>query len=310
MVKKYQTKKKNKHNDKLDKKYKEIYQKKYNEEKQKNEHKYLDILFKDMLVEFIKLHYPNLDSRDDRRKYLLDNIVSEILIFLRSGTSYRYFRSNIKRSSLNYYIRFFSKTNLFNKFYEYLYSKYSEKNNCDNLKYLYTDTSFIINLNCLHKFTERNKYIKNKHSIKLSLLTDKNGIPIDIEFVKGNKNDSPLLREHIEKKANMINGNKYKKNKRYKRYFMADAGYDSKESRNILEELGLVVIIPTNKRNNTSISKLSEQEKKLYKKRIRIENTFSKFKLFRRVRMLNERLLSTFKSLSYLAFSRILFSII
>ena len=91
---------------------------------------------------------------------------------------------------------------------------------------------------------------------------------------------------------------------------MADAGYDSKESRNILEELGLVVIIPTNKRNNTNISKLSEQEKKLYKKRIRIENTFSKFKLFRRVRMLNERLLSTFKSLSYLAFSRILFSII
>ncbi|ARF10377.1 hypothetical protein Hokovirus_1_256 [Hokovirus HKV1] len=130
-------------------------------------------------------------------------------------------RSKLSRSSLNYYVNFFAKNNIFNKFYTYLYEKYSDKQKNDKLKYLYTDTSFIINHNCLHEYVERNKYIKNKFSIKLSLLTDVNGIPIDIQFVKGNLHDSPLIEKHFKEVKCNLDSNKYKNVNRHKRYFMA-----------------------------------------------------------------------------------------
>jgi len=59
-------------------------------------------------------------------------------------------------------------------------------------------------------------------------------------FVKGNRHDSPLLREHIKNmKANKkLNALKYKKSKHFKQYFMADAGYDGKENLKTLIDNG------------------------------------------------------------------------
>ena len=307
MVKKERIKKRNKQNNKKDNKNKEKEKQKRKMQYETRNHENLDKIFINMLEEYIFLKYPNLNKKTPSRKYFLNEILREILFFIRSGSSYRLCRSTIKRSSLNNYVNFFSKNKIFINFYNHLYNLYSEKDKEEKLSYVYTDTSFIINSNCLHKYVERNKYIKNKFSIKLSLVTDSNGIPINMQFVKGNLHDSPLIKKHFEEIKNSLDK---KEEHKTKKYFMADAGYDSKENRSFLQNKGFEVLIPHNKRNGKIIRKFNEEEKKLYKNRIRIENTFSKFKLFRRVKQIYEKNIDTYIQLSYLVMARIMHSII
>lgn len=268
-----------------------------------------------LLCEYIKIEYPQIfvNTRGNR-KHSIEVIITEIFEFLKSGTSYKSHQGKLKKTTLNNYVIFFTKANIYQRFYWHLHKKYATKNLADNLKNQSTDTSFIVNQYGLEADTARNPFMKNKNCIKISLVVDANGVPFDIKFVKGNRNDGPLLREHINEMTFNTNTKKYINSNRFKQTFMADAGYDCIENVTLLKEKGYHVIIPINKRNTkeevSQTSKMTEKDKETYKKRTIVENKFSNYKQFRRVAKIYDRCKKNYESFAHLALSKLLFNLL
>lgn len=232
------------------------------------------------------------------QKYDLNLIINEIIYFLQSGITYRHYRGELNCKTLNKHVLFFAEKEIFKNVYEQLYKKYLKKKKYTKLKYQSIDTSFIMNKNGKQKLG-RNKYFKNKRCYKLSFIVDSLGMPNSIHIDAGNINDA---------KIGLINFNKLftciKQIDIYKKaYMFADKMYDSKEFRKKCKQNNYKPIIDYNKRNTKNkklIKKLSKTEKKIYKKRIKVENTFSLIKKYRRLDKILDSYLSTYKSFIYL----------
>ena len=136
---------------------------------------------------------------------------------------------------------------------------------------------------------ERNKYFKNKKCVKLSVLTDINGIPLSTIIKSGNVSDVNFVYTHIKapwkiRQSLIFQGalKEFNNNKQYKKInvpllLLADKGYDSNNIRLFLYNNNIDSIISYNKRNTkdpTKIKHLTREQKKIYSKRIKIENFF------------------------------------
>jgi transposase len=161
------------------------------------------------------------------------------------------------------------------------------------------DSTTIYNKNGINKVA-RNKFFKNKKSTKVSLLTDSNGFPLSIFFMKGNYHDNCMFKKHI-KDAHVLLPNRNLK-------VLADKAYSSSENYNFLDSNNIKHIIPP--RKNMKINKTYQYDKKEYTKRIKIEHIFSRFKMIRRVNERQDKLLRNYKGFSLLAFSIIGINII
>jgi len=103
--------------------------------------------------------------------------------------------------------------------------------------------------------------MKNKNCNKVSIITDKKFIPIDMQIFKGNVNDSKILQQQM----NIIVENKDNIN-----YLFADKGYCSRITRDILNKNNIYPIIDYNNRNTKDKTKkkyLTKKELKLYTKK-------------------------------------------
>ena len=143
-----------------------------------------------------------------------------------------------------------------------------------------TDTQFICNKLANHNDVGRNKYYKGKNGIKLSTLVDRTGISIASNFHKGNCYDSKLYLPLLEKSEQIIEANKYKKSKKFKRNLLADSGYDDEKIRDSNKQKNIRSIIPYNKRNTKNKEllkkkKLNQIEKIIIKHRHIVENSYS-----------------------------------
>ena len=256
------------------------------------------------IQKYIENKWPNkYNFSHFNQKYELNILIKEILYILKTGISWRNYRGNIKWFSLYSHFSFFSKNNVFFECYKLLINKYYNNKKATKLKYQFTDTSFIQNMFGVNKIA-RNKYFKNKKVNKLSFWTDKDGIPISILVKKGNIHDLQFVNEHLNTLLIVTNTHKYKNNNRFKQYLMADKGYDSKKIRKQLSDFGYTVIIPYNKRNTKNINKinkLTNKFKKLYKKRIRVENIFCYIKKYRRINLRYEKNINIYISFLFLA---------
>jgi len=130
-----------------------------------------------------------------------------------------------------------------------------------------------------------------KHATKISLLTDKNGLPIDVSFGKGNRHDGSFLSDHL-------------KNTRYRRkkIINLDKIYASLELRRNLRRSGTFVNMKT--RANDYIRKIGPKfrlKEDKYKVRFLIEKTFSWIENFKRCKYRIDYLLSSYKAFIYLA---------
>lgn len=268
-----------------------------------------DELFINLLCEFVNSKFKNRFTKVKKsRKYDIKVVLSEIVYFLKSGVSYKNYRGVISKSTLNYYVNLFTSTHTFSEFYWYFYNKYSKIDTYDKLKYLSCDTSFVINYCGLNECVGRNPLMKGKNCIKISLVTDKNGFPIDVKICKGNESDSPLLRKHFEELKVDTKSNIMSRNNRYRPYLMADAMYDAKESREMLKNKGYIVLIPGNRRKTgKEAKKFTNTEKIIYKRRNIIENTFAKIKQYRRLNRLYDKNMYVYFDLLHLSLSRLIF---
>ena len=62
--------------------------------------------------------------------------------------------------------------------------------------HFYIDSTIIYNKYGINKIG-RNKFYKNKNTTKISLMTDINGFPLSIFFMKGNYHDNSVFNKHI-----------------------------------------------------------------------------------------------------------------
>lgn len=143
--------------------------------------------------------------------------------------------------------------------------------------------------------------------MKLSIIVETNGIPISIVIETGNVHDSKIFTKNINELIYDPKSLKYKNNNRYKQYFLADAGYDSRAIREELTSRGYKVFIPKNKRGTKIASKVStKEEKRIYKKRMIVENMFSRIKQYRRLNNIYEKNVGSYKSYLYFTLSKII----
>ncbi len=227
-------------------------------------------------------------SKQSHSKYDIDTIINDIIYVLKTGVSWRALRSPIHWQSVYYHFKRFVKMNIFTKLFKMIRNKFISKNN----KVLIIDSSFIGNKNGKNLLS-RNKYYKNKNCAKLSCVTDINGLPLSIIVNRGTIHDTQFFNRHlldIPKQFHNI-------------ILLGDKGYVSKKIRNELSKYDSSLMTL----NKSNMIVRYPFNKALYKKRIRVENTFQKFKANKRIQLRYDSYHSTYLSFVYLAATIILF---
>ena len=228
-----------------------------------------------------------------KQKYSIDFILAHIIYLLKYNFSWRTLGS-VHSNIYKHYIKL-QTINTFKNTYIALLKKYLQKTKFKNLSKVYTDTTFIINKKGTN-FMGRNKYMKNKNCNKVSIITDKKFIPIDIQIFKGNVNDSKILQKQMKIIL---------ENKDYVNYLFADKGYCSKITKEILNKNNIHPIIDYNNRNTKDKTKkkyLTKNELKLYIKRIYIEHLFGNYKYYPKLGQRYEQKIHNYEGLMYLHF--------
>lgn len=231
-------------------------------------------------------------------KYSLNLIIQEILFFLKSGSSWNIFRSPINNKTLFWHYSRFVKNNVFFRLFEKIKNSYLKKYiTNDNL--IFIDSTTIFNKGGVNKLG-RNKFYKNKKCTKISLMTDSNGFPLSILFMKGNYHDIHTFQKHIKDLKVMIPKNKVT--------VLADKAYSSKQNYELLEKNNFQHIIPP--RKNMKLHETYQYDKKTYKKRIKIEHIFGRIKMNKRVNSRYDKFLSHYSGFVHLMFAIIANNII
>jgi putative transposase len=231
-------------------------------------------------------------------KYTLDLIITEICYFLKSGVSWRNLRSKINYKTLYWHYTNFVKYNVFIKLFNQIKLVYLKK-------YKYRDATLLIDSTCINnKYginkIGRNKFYKNKKVTKISLMTDINGFPLSILFMKGNYHDNNAFDKHVRDALIIMPKNK--------KTIMADKAYSSHKNYELLDFNNIKHIIPP--RSNMKLAKTYKYSKKEYIKRIKIEHIFGRLKTFRRFNVRYEKLLRNFSGFIHLSLSYIAVNIL
>lgn len=222
--------------------------------------------------------------------YTLDEILNDIIYVLKTGISWRNLRSKINYRTVFWHYKRFADNNIFNKLFNVLKTKYFKSAKFTSITDLLLDSTIIYNKCGITKLG-RNKFYKNKKSLKISLLTDSNGIPLSIFFMKGNSHDITTIDKHIKDIVVSLPKKHYR--------LMADKGYSSQRVYTMLDNNNISHIIPP--RRNTHLYKTYKYDKTEYKKRIKIENIFSQLKRFRKVDCRYDKYMTSYKGFVYLA---------
>lgn len=253
-------------------------------------------MFFDIKLELknIILNTPSISSTYLRShpnsKYTIDIIIDEIFYFLRSGTSWRFLSSPIKSKTLFWHFNNFCKSNIFAKLFSKIKNIYLKS---------FCPSTFLIDSTPVHnKFgvtkIGRNKFYKNKKITKISLLSDVNGFPLSVFFMKGNKHDNTLFKKHINDLLIITP-------KRNNKKILADKGYSSYCNYQYLDSNNIKHIIPP--RKNMKIAKNYFYDSSEYIKRIKIEHIFARLKLFKRIDNRYDKYMINFSSFVFLGFS-------
>lgn len=228
------------------------------------------------------------------QKYTIEDYINEILLFVKNNVYWSKYNGKINGKLLNSKHNEFIKYNIYELAYRELLNNYLLKNTYCKLKYLSVDTLFVKNKGIFvtrydlkNKNIGRNKYYKNKRGVKVSTIVDSNGVPLNLECIMGNSHDVKFF-DHLYDNS-FVNTNLVNKKYKKKSYFLGDKAYDCKNVRNLTKEH--ITIIDYNKRKTKKkIKKLNPFEKKIYKKRIRVENYFAWLTRFPKMNMIVEHI--------------------
>lgn len=129
-----------------------------------------------------------------------------------------------------------------------------------------------------------------KNGTKISLFTDKNGLPADVAFGKGSQHDTTFMASHIKKTAG-----------RRKRMLHLDKGYTGVEFRRQMRKKGTKINMETRQGDYTRKRGPKFQfDKEKYKTRFLVERVNAWLKNFWRIRIRQDRLPAMYKGFVYL----------
>lgn len=236
-------------------------------------------------------------------KYSNEDYLRGILEIFEKFTYWRSYEGLIKWKTLNDKYNTWCKLNIFETIHKQLLNKYLKKNKTKKLKCQSIDSTSIANKQGC-KLVAHNGFTGRKRYIKVSALTDINGVPLAIHLFPGNKNDVNSIENTIAALPIDLETEKHQNNNRYKQYLLADSGYCSKANRLSLRKKGYNPLIWYNKRGAKKVPKQYKFNRKqvmIYKNRKLIESSFSWLKKFPKVNCLYEKRSSSFHGFLLLA---------
>ena len=241
----------------------------------------------------------------------LDNIINGILFFLINNTSWNEMNKTIfgNGKTLNYHFTKFSKAGVFQELNSRILKNEFENNKLDLSKICIDSTNIKnrlgSNKDCLGKcYNDRGRL-----GTKISLISDRRGIPITHCFFPCNTNDYSTVQETFQNYPSYFPEPSRKK----PTYVLADKGYDSESIRSFLRSKKFIPKIPMINKKKRKFKKVKNGKKynPRYeyslavhdKDRNNIEMTFGILKNFKRLIMRYERKLIYYSSLCSLACS-------
>jgi len=233
-----------------------------------------------------KHHY---DNTYHTQEYDLKYILTKIVCFIHNYHCWR----NLGDGWNNIYKHFInlSKWKIIDDSFIDLLNLYIKKRNGRHLKIVMVDTSIILNKNG-NDFIRRNHLVKNKFCSKLLTIVDDKGIPLFINYNPGSRYDSEclirVLDDFLNDTPDVVT-------------FLADAGFytnaildtlkkhnvrliiaknvkNTKPNKKYLDENGKKRKLTVKERIERQIEAFTNNDKKLFKKRNKVENVYSNFK--------------------------------
>jgi hypothetical protein len=187
---------------------------------------------------------------------------------------------------------------IFSKANNIILNQYKKKH---KYKSLFIDSTNIANFSGCLDFGYNIK-IKNKKSIKISVLIDHNKIPHIIDISKESVHDAKIMERIINTK---LNNNKHIFN------LVGDKGYIKNNNYidNIKNNNNITLITPL--RINSKRKNINDDEKNLLKDRIKVEHFFSLLKKgYKRISTINDKLLINYNNFLNIAVALISLNII
>ena len=187
---------------------------------------------------------------------------------------------------------------VFSKANSIILHQYKRNNKYKNL---FIDSTNIVNFSGCLNFGYNIK-IKNKKSIKVSVLVDHNKIPHIIDVSKGSIHDAKIMENII---ATKLNNNKHAFN------LVGDKGYIKNNNYvNYIKDNNNITLI-TPLRTNSKKENINEDNKILLKDRSKVEHFFSLLKRgYKRISTINDKLLVNYNNFLNIAVSLISLKII
>lgn len=236
------------------------------------------------------------------QKWIVSDIVRALLYKLKEGCSFKSLEKifGISHSTLSNSFSVLQKFNVFSLSYSKLLKKYYGRRFIDKLKYRLTDTSSVVNKGCTEE-VNYNKYYGRKKISKISTETDSDGIAIGLKIVAGNVTDNKIYRQQVFEERFIDE----KMDIETRKYLLADSGYDDKETLSTIRENNFTPIVRQNKRNikdRNKIREMTKYETKIYKKRIKIENSYCTMKKNKDINAIYYKKINSFKNMVILSF--------
>ena len=211
----------------------------------------------------------------------------------------------IKGKYLNEKVNKWARVGIFSKMYDICRTKY--KKISDKSKHFYIDGHVTTNKYGHVKQLGRCIQYKSKYGLNLQFIDDDNGIASGMSIHKGSESENRLL-------VDCLNNSGIHNTRKGKKYQIADAGYDSKLNHDHIRSKGYTPIIWKNRRNikdeeKLKKLKLTKKEKKEYKKRHIVENSFSWIKTkVPRLEKIYDSYINNYLNMVYLAVSSLILS--
>jgi len=235
------------------------------------------------------------------RKYSNKTLIKCIIDILKDGISFRSI-GKYKKIKWQTIYKFYYKliqNNVIKIIFDNIVDNYKKKILKNNI--FITDTTLIPNKLGINHIGYNPQYPKHKTS-KISIISDINGIPLNICCSDGSTNDSKILYNQLDdfknSNSDLLNNNNI---------LLGDAGYDSNKIREKLNNIKFGKLLAVrNKRNiknkyKLELIKLSPEEKKLLKKRIKIEHINAQLKQYKRISIRYDKYISNYINFVYLA---------
>ena len=176
---------------------------------------------------------------------------------------------------------------IFKKAFEKMFLLYSKNR---TFKQLFIDSTCIQNMNCSSEICKYYCKIKSKKQIKLSIICDNNNVPVSHEIHNPQIHDSKMIKPLIKKlEVNL------KKNSN----LIGDKGYITKQRKYMRKGKSIKLIVEPRKNQKKT---MSNKDKKIYKLRYKVEQTFSHLKRsYKRINVVTDRKIINYETFIIMA---------